>query len=65
MSNPHADAMDNYKWINDHNGQPIYIPSQTEGNSTSTNISGISKKYKSQATVTFKSAIYAEYEEFK
>ncbi len=46
MSNPHADGMGNYKWIIDHNGQPIYVPSHTEGNTTTR----ISKKYKRQAT---------------
>ncbi len=44
MSNPHADGMNNYKWIIDDNGKPIYVSSQTEGNSTSSNISRISKK---------------------
>ncbi len=65
MSNPHADGTENYKQIIDHNGPPIYIHSQTEGNSTSSNISRISKKYKIQATVTFKSGTFAVYEEFK
>ncbi len=65
MSNPRKDGMDNYKRIIDHNGQPIYVPFHTEGNTTSSNISRISKKYERQATVTFKSGIFAEYEEFK
>ncbi len=59
MSNPHADGTDNYKCIIDHNGQPIDVPSHTEGNTTSSNISGIFKMLKRQATATFKSGTFA------
>ncbi len=45
MSDPHASGMDNYKWIIDQNGQPIYVPSHTEGNSINSSvISRISRK---------------------
>ncbi len=29
MSNPHVDGMENYKWIIDHNDQPMYDIKQT------------------------------------
>ncbi len=34
VSNPHADGTDNYKWIIDQNGQPIYVPSSTDRNNS-------------------------------
>ncbi len=65
MSDPHASRTNNYKWIIDQNGQHIYVPFNTDGNTTISNTSRISRKYKRQATVTFKSGTFAEYEEFK
>ncbi len=64
MCNPHAHGTENYNWIIGHNDQPIYVPPNTEGNTTSSNISRISKKYERQATISFKSGTFAEYEKF-
>ncbi len=57
--NPHNSRMDNYRWLLDSNGQPIYVPPVTHGT-----CSNGSKTYKRQATI-FKSGTFAEYEEFK
>ncbi len=56
----HQNRMDSSRWVLDATGQPILIPSFTDG----TRADG-SRKYKRQASDNFKSGTFAEYEEFK
>ncbi len=52
--------MDSSRLVLDAKGQPILIPSFIDGKCANG-----SRKYKRQASVNFKSGIFAEYEEFK
>ncbi len=56
----HHNTMDSSRWVLDCTGQPILIPSFTDGARANH-----SRKFKTQGSVNLKSGTFAEYKEFR